>query len=107
MSCSQLVRGVNKTPLHSVCGSAIIILECVGYFILTNIFKHPTQKPETIHKKVIICWSISNEESYRLSIMGDHSLEKVNNSLYLGNNDCYVELDELVAKEEFQTIVKV
>jgi hypothetical protein len=39
--------------------------------------------------------------------MGDHSLEKVNNSLYLGNNDCYVELDELVAKEEFQTIVKV
>jgi hypothetical protein len=55
MSCSQLVRGVNKTPLHSVCGSAIIILECVGYFILTNIFKHPTQKPETIHKKVIIC----------------------------------------------------
>jgi hypothetical protein len=86
MSCSQLVKGVNKTPLHSVCGSAIIILECVGY---SDQFKHPTQKPETIHKKVIMCWSISNGESYRLSIMGDHSLEKANNSLYLGNNDCY------------------
>jgi hypothetical protein len=33
---------------------------------LTNIFK-PTQKPETTHKKVITCLSISNEESYRLS----------------------------------------
>jgi hypothetical protein len=30
---------------------------------LTNIFKHPTQKPETIHKKVRIFWSIVMKKS--------------------------------------------
>jgi len=35
------------------------------------------------------------------------SFEKANNSLYLGNNNCYLELDKQVATEEFQVIAKV
>ena len=30
-----------------------------------------------------------------------------NNLLYLGNSNCYMEHDEQVVREEFQTIVKV
>lgn len=33
--------------------------------------------------------------------------EKANNWLYLGNNNRYLKLDEQIASEEFQTIVKV
>ncbi|EFX88957.1 hypothetical protein DAPPUDRAFT_233988 [Daphnia pulex] len=40
---------------------------------------------------------------------GDETLamEEANNWLYLGNNNRYLKLDEQVASEEFQTIVKV
>jgi hypothetical protein len=34
-------------------------------------------------------------------------LKKANNWLYLGNNNHFLKLDEQVASEEFQTIVKV
>lgn len=35
------------------------------------------------------------------------SFEKANTSLCLGNDNCNLELDEQVAREEFQTIVNV
>jgi hypothetical protein len=63
MSVSQLVRGENNCCIQFV---VLPLLSLNVLVILINIFK-PTQKPETTHKKVITCLSISNEESYRLS----------------------------------------